>query len=97
MTSFLTPTRISPALATLLGLADDTYTHSQITRRFVDHCRTKGLLPSSGDTLNLDNETRAAIGVPEGDRVGVLNIAGYLRPHLLDLPPIVPTPPEEWA
>lgn len=84
-------TRISPSLATLLRVpgGDETYSRREIVRKLHAIYKEKvGNLNPVGDTLNFDTEMRTALGIPEGATVGVLNLAGILRPHCLDLPPI---------
>jgi hypothetical protein len=92
MTSFTaTMTRISPSLATLLRLpgGDETYSQREIVRTLHAIYKEKvGNLNPAGDTLHFDTEMRTALNIPDGETVGVLNLAAILRPHCLDLPPI---------
>ena len=93
MTSFMmTTTRISPSLATLLQIpgGEEMYSRQEIIRKLHTIYKEKmGNATPTGNVLHFDTEMRAALNIPAGETVGVLNLATILRPHCLDLPPIV--------
>lgn len=90
MTSFISATRISPQLATLLALpAEDVHIRYEITRKVVNLCRDKGFIPPlGGGVIHMDTAMRSELGIPAEDAISVLNLDSYLRPHMIDLPPI---------
>jgi hypothetical protein len=90
MTSFYAATRISPQLATLLERqAEDVHIRYEITEKVVNLCRKKGFIPPlGGGVIHMDTAMRSELGIPEEDAVTVLNLDSYLRPHMIDLPPI---------
>jgi len=90
MTSFYSATRISSQLATLLERpAEDVHIRYEITEKVVNLCRKKGFIPPlGGGVIHMDTAMRSELGIPEEDAVTVLNLDSYLRPHMIDLPPI---------
>lgn len=91
MSSFLAMTRISPSLAALLGIpgGEATYTRSDLIRKIHSLYNEKvGCVWPSNNILLFDAKMRSALNIPDDQTVTVLNLAKFLRPHCLDLPPV---------
>lgn len=90
--------RVSPELASFLGLADgEGISRGQVTSRISKYVKENNLKsPDNGRVILLDDKLKSILkDVPEGVEIKITNLQTYIKPHYLGPldAPVVAEPP----